>query len=344
MSTNSSSPSPNPQQGPVTTPNKSNQQRNTAIAAVVIVALLGLCTFLVVRNYQLGNTNTSLAANFDESEQLKAELEKQYYEALSELEEMRGSNEELNALIESQKVELKAQKEKIEGLLRNKSSLDKARKELAGLNAKVEQYLAEINQLREENEMLSSSNTQLTERNQNLTGALDSQLMTNASLSSEKAMLVSEKESLESERARLSKKVNIASVIKVEELDVNGLKSRKSGKAVKKKFAKNVEQLNICFNTTSNVVAEEGTEIFYVRIINPLGETLAIDNLGSGVFTNNATGEDVRYTKAKEVEYDQKEGNVCLDWTPGQAFAKGTYDVEIYNKGYLAGSTSITLK
>ncbi len=345
MSTNSSSPRPTPPNpGPTTTPNKSNQQRNTAIAAVVIVALLGLCTFLVVRNYQLGNKNTSLAASYDESEQLKAELEKQYYEALSELEEMRGSNEELNALIESQKEELKTQKEKIDGLLRSKTNLDKARKELASLNAKVEQYLAEINQLREENELLAASNSQLSEQNQSLSGELDSQRMSNAELSSEKAMLVSEKETLEQERARLSKKVNIASVIKVEEMEVNGLKTRKSGKAVKKKFAKNIEQINVCFNTTANVVAEEGTEIFYIRIINPLGETLAIDDLGSGVFTNNATGEEVRYTKAKEIKYDQTERNVCLDWTPGQAFQKGTYDVEIYNKGYLAGSTSVTLK
>ncbi len=45
--------------------------------------------------------------------QLKADLEQQYYQllALSELEGMRGSNEELNALIEQQKEEL-AQKEK----------------------------------------------------------------------------------------------------------------------------------------------------------------------------------------------------------------------------------------
>ena len=39
------------------------------------------------------------------TEKLKQELEKQYHEALSDLEEMRGTNEEMDALIEQEKVE-----------------------------------------------------------------------------------------------------------------------------------------------------------------------------------------------------------------------------------------------
>ncbi|KAA3635570.1 MAG: hypothetical protein DWQ02_09670, partial [Bacteroidetes bacterium] len=80
------------------TSSSSKKQQTTAIAAVIAVVLLGLCTFLLVRNYNLSKQNELLTENYDESEQLKADLEQQYYEALSELESMRGSNEELNAL------------------------------------------------------------------------------------------------------------------------------------------------------------------------------------------------------------------------------------------------------
>ncbi|PHN06422.1 hypothetical protein [Flavilitoribacter nigricans] len=281
---------------------------------------------------------------YDESEQLKAELEKQYYEALSELEELRGSNDEMNALIEQQKVELKDQKDKITGLLKDSRNLGAARKELNALRAQAEGYIAEINQLREQNEVLTSENTQLSENNQQLNMSLEEQQMANAELSSERAVLVSEKEQLEEVRQQLSRKVNIASVIKVDGIEVTGLKTKKSGRDVKRSNADNIDKLQVCFNTTSNDVAEDGTEVFFVRIINPLGETLAIEEMGSGVMTNNANQEQVLYTQAKEMDYSGEAGNLCTLWTPNQPLQEGSYELEIYNKGYLAGTTSFRLK
>jgi myosin heavy subunit len=326
------------------TSSSSKKQQTTAIAAVIAVVLLALCTFLLVRNYNLSKENQQLTANYDESEQLKADLEQQYYEALSELEGMRGSNEELNALIEQQKEELTAQKERIDGLIANKSQLKKARAELGKLRGQVDQYVAEINQLRGEIEELSSENMQLTEMNQSLNSNLENEKMTTAELSSQRAVLVSEKEELQNKTKTLSKKVNLASVIKVNNIEANGIKIRSNGKAVSKSYAKNVEQLRVCFDTTPNSVADVGNEIYHIRIINPSGETIAIDNLGSGVFTNAASGDELRYTVAKEFEYDQEASSMCANWAPQQAFAEGTYEVEIYNKGYLAGSTSFRLK
>lgn len=338
MTTNSSNSNPS------SSSPKPSSNNTIAIAAVIIVALLGLSAFLGVRNFQLNNTKQELTADFEKTEELKVELEKQYYEALSELEEMRGSNDELNTLIEEQQESLKTQKDKIDGLLRDSRNYKAARTEMANLKSQVEQYVAEINQLREENEELLANNSQLTEQNQNLNSDLESERMTSAQLNSERAILVSEKETLENETSRLAKKVNIASVIKVEDIDAAGYKLRKSGKPVKKSNAKNVERIEVRFNTTDNAVTEPGNEIFHVRIINPLGETLALEELGSGIFTNSATGEQIRYTMTAEGDYDGSAGSLGIKWNPGQTFAKGNYEVEIYNKGYLAGSTSFQLK
>ncbi|HMQ48013.1 MAG TPA: hypothetical protein PKA00_11515 [Saprospiraceae bacterium] len=333
MTTNSASPKPN------------DSQQRLKVAAIVTIAILAiLCLVLVVNLVSKNRTAKELTFELSETEQLKADLEKQYYEALSELEEMRGSNEELNALIETQKGELTQQKEKIEALLRDSRNLDKARSELKTLKAQVEQYLAEINQLREENAQLTEQNTYLTDENSNLQTNLDSARYANQELSAAKASLVSVNEQLEQERSVLSKKVNVASVIKVNNLEATGLKLKGTGKATEKKYAKNVEQLQVCFTTTANEVAEQGVEVFHVRIINPLGETMAVEGLGSGVFTNNKTGDQVRYTKAKEVDYDQKTQDLCIVWAPNQPFQEGNYEIEVYNKGYLAGATTLSLK
>lgn len=338
MSTTNTNPAPG-------NPKKEDGQQKLKIAAIVTIAVLAVvCIVLVISLVNKNNANENLSSELNESEQLKAELEKQYYEALSEMEELRGSNEELNALIESQKTELKGAKERIEALLQDSRNLAQARREIRNLNAQVDQYLAEINQLRQENEELTARTAQLTEENTSLSTTLDSARIRNMELSSTKAALVSEKEAIEADRARLAKKVNIASVIKVAKIEAEGLKVRNNGKTATRRKAKNVDQLQLCFNTTANQVAEPGMERFLIRIVNPLGETMAVESMGSGVFTNNATGEQARYTMIKEVDYDQDEQRLCMVWAPSRAFQEGKYKVEIYNKGHLAGSSDFELK
>ncbi|MBP8239751.1 MAG: hypothetical protein KAX50_07310 [Saprospiraceae bacterium] len=320
-----------------------SRQRLIAITAVVIVVLLGVIAFLLVNKFKQDRQSTELTTQLSESETLKAELEKQYYDALSQLEEMKGSNTELNARIETQMEELASQKAKIDQLLVNKGSLDKARSELKKLNGQVEQYLAEINQLRQENMALGDQNRMLSQEKDSLSGNLEAQRMTNQELASAKEALASEKARVEQERTVLAKKVDRASMISVQGLEVTGLKSKEGGKSVKKNYADNIDQLQVCFNTTANDVAENGKETYYIRIISPLGETLAVEGLGSGAFTA-ADNDQIRYTMSKEFNYSGTPQKMCSVWSPGQPFSKGKYEVEVYNKGYLAGKGSVVLK
>ncbi len=212
------------------------------------------------------------------------------------------------------------------------------------MRTQLDEYLVEINTLKEENAQLASANTQLTADKEMLTSDLESQRTMNDELVTAKAALVSEKETLESEKASLSKKVTYASVVKVTNVSATGYKAKSGGKEKKKKYAKNVDYLKVCFNTTQNDVAEAGLEQFFVRVINPIGETLAMEDLGSGITTNTKTGEEIRYTKIKELEYNNDEMVSCFLWEPNSSFTKGTYEIEVYNKGYLAGTGSVTLK
>lgn len=321
-----------------------SKQRIIAIAAVVVLALLAVNVFLLVSYNNRGKTIRSQAEQLTEAQQLEEDLNAQYASAREELEELRGTNEELNARIDQQLEELEQQKERIKKLLANGASINAARKEIKKLTAQVDQYLAEINQLKAENQELTATTQRLSRSNDSLTTNLAVRSSENEELLTAKAALVSENEQLAQDRARLSDKVNVASVIEVSEIEVDGIKTKKSGKGSKKKSAKQIDHLQICFNTSANQVAEPGLEEFFIRIINPLGETLAIDAMGSGVFNNKATGDQMRYTKIKEIDYDRKSSNYCIKWASSNPFQAGSYNVEIYNKGHLSGETSFILK
>ncbi|MCB0621370.1 MAG: hypothetical protein KDC43_20760 [Saprospiraceae bacterium] len=314
-----------------------SKQRMIAIAAIIVVALLTVNAFLLYNKFTQDKKLAQQATELEEAEKLKAELEKQYYEALSELETMRGENEELNALIEQQQAELKDQKDKIDRMIRNEGDLKRARTEIANLKAQIEQYIAEITQLKEENQLLADENTQLQEDKAMLETDLTQQRTANEELNTEKAQLVSANEDL-------SKTVTFASVVKVDNIEAVGLKVKDNGKTAKKSLAKNVDQLQVCFNTTINEVTTAGREQFFVRIINPVGETIAIEEQGSGIMTSSQTNEQIRYTQVKELNYNNDKQEVCFSWESTLPFQKGTYEVEIYNKGYLAGTGNFTLK
>ncbi|WP_020538854.1 hypothetical protein [Lewinella cohaerens] len=342
MTTNTSSPTPTPT--PLPPKQDSSKQRLIAIAAVVIVVLLAVNAWLLFKYTQADKAQETLTTQLDESTKLQEELNDQYYEAKAELESMRSNNEELNAMIEQQQQELLASKDRIASMIRKGGDGSAARAEINQLKQQLNGYVAELNQLREQNALLTDENQQLAEQRDNLQTDLSSTRQTNESLNQERALLVSEKQQLASTNSSLSRKVSQASTIKVAGLEAVGQKIRRSGKPVTRQDANNVERISVSFVTTVNEITEPGTEEFVVRIINPQGETLAMEQMGSGVFTNQGTGEAMRYTLKDDISYDRNENALQFIWNPGQQFASGNYKIEIYNKGFLAGSTTMRLK
>jgi hypothetical protein len=124
-----------------------------------------------------------------------------------------------------------------------------------------------------------------------------------------------------------------------------GEKKRSSGKFVERNAAKNVDRIKVCFETEENRVAAPGEEVYYLRIIQPSGETINIAVEGGGVLRNEETGEMVAYTKPVNFSFDGEMANMCADWNVAtQQYAAGIYTIELYNKGYLAGATTLKLK
>jgi peptidoglycan hydrolase CwlO-like protein len=319
---------------------QSSQQKLLALATVAIIALLGLSAFLIYTKVNQDKLIKKQSAELIEETRVKAELEKEYYQALSDLEEMRGNNSELNAMIETQKAELKKQKDRIDGLIKTSKELEKARDEIA----KLRSYVTEVEELRKQNASLQENNMQLSSQRDELVIAVQQEKITNEELTMAKNTLSSERDQLSQEKEALAKKVDIASSIKVSDISAIGYKVRSSGKETDSKKAKAIDGIKVCFKTTSNVIVSSGKEKFYLRLINPLGEVMAIQDLGSGNMKLGNTSESVQYTQSVELDYQSDPIEGCINWQPGITFETGTYGVELYNKGFLAGKGSFVLK
>lgn len=336
--TNYNQPS-TPNYGP--TPDGNSQKRLTTIMGVALALLLGLCVYLLVSKYRTSNRLEATTMELTEQKEAFTELDLKYNEAVTQLEQQKGINAELDAKINQQLAELETQKNQVAGLIRDKKDYKGA---ISRLERQKNEYLAQIEQLKQDIGILTENNTQLTSQNQELSSSLSSTQSMLQDESTAKAALVSEKTTLESERNLLSKKVDIASAIRVKNITTKGVDVRGNGKERTKSRAKKVDKLNICFTTEANEVAEAGEEVFYLRIVDPTGSPLAIESLGSGVAQNKRAQEEFRYTTTASCNYSNGETDVCGDWQPGQNFVKGKYAIEIYNKGFLVGTSSFKLK
>lgn len=328
--------------------NNNSKQRLITIGTVLIIFLLGLNAYFFMTNRSQTNTIDDQALQINEVEKVKTELEKQYYEALSSLEEMRSDNDELNTIIEDQKTDLKNQKTKISKIIStgkaNKEDLAFARSQIDALVTKSQEYVGQIESLKEENAALVGEKMKLGEEKRILQTEINQEREQNQVLVSQKLDLEAQKEALSEEKAVLSKKVTAAAAIEVSNIAVEGYKVKSNDKLARKRYAKNVEVLKVCFDAMENNVADNGPETFHVRILNPLGETMAVENMGSGIITNSNNNEQMRFTKATEIDYQKLSANTCIQWAPNIDFQKGEYTVEIYNKGYLTGKSKFKLK
>jgi len=324
----------------------SSKSKNSlsAMAIIAIIALIGLNGYQWFSNSQLKTQNIRQETELVELEKVQAELEQDYTAALEGLEDMRSDNNELNSLIESQKVELKSQKDKINNLIWTRRELNKAKDEIANMNSQAAQYVAELAKLRDENTNLMASNTQLKQQNSSLNTQYLNEQTAKKEIEAARAVLAVEKERLAKKNEVLDTKVDMANAIKVNFMKVQGYQLKDNGKKKKKSRAKNINLIEVCFTTETNLVTPSGPKEFQVRLIDPLGETVARDDMGSGVLTNKLDNTQVRYTSTGIIEYNNEDTEGCILWKVNDKLPKGMYDVEIYNNGFKVGKGNYKMK
>lgn len=319
-------------------------QNLKALVIILLVGLFGLNVYQFVNNSNLQKDNLSKENELVLIEDAKAKLDKEYQQAISDLNDMKTNNEELNKVIDTQKEDLRIQKEKVSGLLKDSKNLAIARKEIETMKSKTIEYIAEINRLKSENEGLTKANTSLQSDKQMLTQDLQVKSAENQQLSEAKSSLNVEKENLAKEKDMLSRRVNRATAIPVQKIDAEAYQLREGKKPDNVSKAKEADYIEVCFKTTVNKNTESGTEKFYIRIINPTGETQAIESEGSGVIRNDENGETIKYSTTAVTQYSSDVKEVCATFKNPGGFVAGIYQLEVFNKGYLVGKSTLKLK
>jgi predicted RNase H-like nuclease (RuvC/YqgF family) len=298
-------------------------ESNTSDSKKIYVAMIVILLLINgVAGYLLFKENKEKQIKIDEVTKLDSDyksLNADFEAAKAEIELYKGKNEQLDSI-------LSERQQKIE---RYQSQLAQAQKKGKLNEEEIKKFKSYISELQADNAKLQEQVTDLTAKNQILDQSLTAEKQTTAALSEERVVL--------------SKKVELGSLLQLQNVKVEGIMKRNSGKEVVKSSTKRVDYLKISFSTGNNKVLEAGTLSLYVRIMNPKGETIMVPGQDSGVLKLADGGGEVQFSKKIDTDWNKENKNLTLEWSQGIE-AAGNYNVEFYQSGYLVGKGAIALK
>lgn len=294
-----------------------NEGRKRGGMLWIILLLLSV----ILNIYQWRNHSSSVNTYEQKVDTLVVErvnVEKELSDARSELEKYRGISANLDSLLNEAQAKIDAQSAKIK-------QIGSSEKNIKTLNAEMEKQLADLRMLRDD-----------------YLGRIDSLLMANKQLVTEKEQLTSNVESLSK---NLETTVATASVLKSEYIKVNSFKRRGNGKYTETALAKRTHKLEVCFDILDNKISKTGEKPVYLKITEPGGKPVGNRSTGSNVF-KTSSGEEVMYASMMTVDFTGEKKNVCLNYEEQEdkKFPPGTYLIEVYIEGNLSGAGSYVLR
>jgi hypothetical protein len=288
-----------------------DKKPSTVLVVLVIVLALGV----IVLGYKYFTESQKLGQTSEEKsilEDVKSDLEKQLRDMIVEYDSLKTNNDSVDGL-------LVKEQDKIKNLLRMQASdAEKIRKykdELETLRKVMRSYIVQIDSLNTQNRFLSEENTQVKMK------------LTDAE---------TQNQSLSKEREVLNTQVQLAKVLSAKNISVEP--QNKSGKANSK--VSKVAKIKVCFTVRENSVSIAGSKDMYLRIIRPDEVVLPA---GNGE-TFDLKGEQVIYSAKRQLEYENKDIDMCIFWDKNADLIAGTYTIILYSEGYEIGSSTFILK
>jgi len=300
---------------------ENNKTRLTALVATGVLGLffLGSSAFLYVDNNDLKEENRIATEQVETLSSVKEQLQAELKEIDAELSKYKGKNEELDNLLKGAQRDLQERKKKINKLLKQNASLEKFKKEAKALRKLKETHLTKMKDMEQKLAMLSEENNDLKE---------------------DKERLQVELQTLSNNYMVLERKVEIASILKVDNVLAATEKKAKNGKYSKTNSPKKADRLTIDFELSENRVADKGEKTIYIRIIDPSGKVLQ-----GGTFTNEDGNIEIPYSVQKVVNYDNDKIKSNAVYEVGnQDLKAGEYTLEFYCEGHFCGASKYKLK
>ncbi|MBN3521844.1 hypothetical protein JYB62_17685 [Algoriphagus lutimaris] len=254
-------------------------------------------------------------------------------------------NNELNKRLDSVTYQLDLRIQEIEKLGGNVKALEEVRdqliaerntsrqrsaNEIAVLNEKIRSYSGLIEEKDQEILELRAMNQQLYAENQDLK-------TTQAEIEQEVAQLNIQKEDLQA-------KVNIAAMLKAENINIAAVNSRGKERVETTKDFRNrqIERIKVSFNLADNQVAEKGPRNVYVQILAPNSQPIFDVAKGSGTFMMD--GVEEFYTVRQDIIFDNTEQELTFYYEKGSDYNSGTHEVRIFVDNYQIGSKTFSVK
>jgi len=291
------------------------QNNNSKLKAIILVLALLLVGSLAYM-FKMSSDSNKLETELTEETSGKEA-------ALKDLAALKTTYDAAIAENTSMSEELIAEREKVVQLMED---LKKSKGDAASMAKYKQQYIALEAKMKE----MVRENEALKKMNQDLTTNLDST----------KTVLVEAKEYnqvLVGQNEELTKTVEKASKLSILNLKTSAYKVKSSGKEVATDKASRVDLLKVSFTIAENAVAKSGDKQYYVQIIDSKNNVLG--DKKDVVFDGNT----LSYSFISTVDYENSTVNVSEN-LPGKGFEKGTYFVNIFDKGALVGKTSFTLR
>jgi regulator of replication initiation timing len=286
-----------------------NNSSLKAIIAVLAVLLVGSLVYIFKLSSDKDVVKTELTTTLSEKETLMKDLQtlKTTYDA---------------AIAENTTMseELIQERDKIVALM----------DELNQSKGDVSKYKTQLSALQNKMKALMTENEGLKLANERVTAQRDSTVVVLGESKKFNEVLVGQNEDL-------SKTVEKGSKLTVLNTKTAAYKLRSSGKQIETERASRADILKISFTIAENQIAKSGDKTYYVQVIDSKNNVLGEKQ------TESFGDKTLTYSFVTTVTYENKTVDVSED-LPGKKFEKGTYFINIFDKGELVSKTSFTLK
>lgn len=304
---------------------KKGVHKGVVVLLIILILGLGAVSFLFYNKVQdleaqIANQTTTIEDNEDEINGLTGDLEdkiKEYETLREEYEELGLSYEELDAQINDLKSEVQKYKS---ANWANAKEKNKLKKELELVIAKHQLALDEKDKEIERYKLLADS----------LATSVDS-LLVEQGMASEKIN-------------DLASKVEMASILKAENLKVFAYNDKDKEYDGNEFKSKRTAKLKVVFNFGENKVAKHEEKDIIFRLVQPDGSVAFDLASGGGSFTDSAGVTDF-YTSRKMVKFTNSQQEVEFFYAVSEEdpLAEGDYLVTLYANGYKIGQTSFKI-
>ena len=296
-------------------PESNNQEKSKAVVFLSILIVVLAIVLLVVgwmyyqKNIDSENIQIQLTAEKDSiSKNLKG--------LMADYKTLETTNDTINQKLQSEQDRVK----KLYSQIQSERNIS---------YSKIKEYQRELGTLRTIMKDLLHDVDSLNAVNQKL-------IVENVKIKEEATTAKKTVKELEQKTEELNSQVEKGSIIKARSVVAMAV-SRKGNEVTR---ARKVEKLRVCFTLSENAIAKAGVRDAYIRIIGPDQFVLAKSETDLFDFQ----GEKIVYSAKREVDYQNKDIDLCIFYDNKGELVAGKYQATVYLDGNLVGSGEFMLK